>query len=188
MLKITKNVLMQFVRDDICEIPILYNCCNIAFSVAEEFRNKVCVPCWYDCREIFHADYPKPNHIFINHKKYKFQKLKVFIQSLESKLFIKRKSKIYKTAKKTAMLVVLSPYWRDKCLFGLFTLLVRAAAYNSLDTFDITIINKCKYLHDTRNALRLIIAGRNKYVGKHDGWYKQFKGLTIEECKKLLKP
>jgi len=187
MLKITKNVLMQFVKNEVCEIPILYNCCNIAFSVAEDFRSRVCVPCWYDCREIFHADYPNPNHIFVNHKKHKFQKLKTFIESLEKSLRIKNKSKTFKTAKKTALLVVLSPYWRDKCLFGLFTLLIRAAAYNQIEEFNISIINSCKYLHDTRNALRMLAEGRSKYVGDHDSWYKQFKGKTIEECKKLLK-
>lgn len=178
---------MQFVKNEICEIPILYNCCNIAFSVSEEFRNRVCVPCWYDCREIFHSDYPKPNHVFVNHKKHKSQKLKLFIESLEENLSLKRKSKVFKTVKKTATLMVLSPYWRDKCLFGLLTLLLRAAAYNQLEEFDISIVKTCKYLHDTRNALKLLVLGHKKYVGKHTSWHNQFKGLTIKECKKLLK-
>ena len=118
---------------------------------------------------------------------HKFQKLKTFIESLEKSLRIKNKSKTFKTAKKTALLVVLSPYWRDKCLFGLFTLLIRAAAYNQIEEFNISIINSCKYLHDTRTALRMLAEGRMKYVGDNDSWYKQFKGKTIEECKKLLK-
>lgn len=187
MLKVTKKVLRQFVKNDVCEIPILYNCCNIAFSVAEEFRDRVCVPCWYDCREIFHADYPKPNHVFINHKKYGYTKIKSFIKSMESELNLQRKSKVYKGVKKTASMVVLSSYWKNPCLFGLFTLIVRTAAYNQMNLFDRNIIKKCKYLHETRNAFNILFDGRVKYTGSHASWYKQFRRKTVEECKKYLK-
>ena len=95
MRKLSKKEIYSYIENEICEIPILYHCENIAFSVAEDFRSKVCVPCWYDCREIFHADYPKPNHVFINHKNVKTQHIDNFLKSVENKLNIKKNSEHY---------------------------------------------------------------------------------------------
>lgn len=186
-MKVKKSVLKQFVKNDICEIPILYHSANIAFSVAEDFRNRVCVPCWYDCREIFHADYPKPNHVFINHGRHKYSKLKSYIESLEILLKIKKKSEIIKSCRKTATLVILSPFWKNEIKFTLFTLLVRVALYKNFSTFTKDIFSYCKYLHETKSAVNLFISGFTDYIGDEKSWYKQFRYMSVEKCKKLLK-
>jgi len=185
-MKVSKAILLQFVKNNICEIPILYHCINIAFSVAEDFKNRICVPCWYDCREIFHADYPKANHIFVNHKKQKYTKLKSFIESIESILNIKNKSMIIKTGRKTATLIVLSPFWKNEINFSLLTLLIRVAVYKNFDTYNKDIFCHCKYLNETKNAVNLFMSGCTNYVGKEKGWYGQFKHMTKSKCKKLL--
>lgn len=185
-MKITKHVLESLISNDVCEIPILYHCENIAFGVAEEFRSKICVACWYDCREIFHADYPKPNHIFINHKKHKNTNLIKFLHSIEDLLGLKKPSKVYKTVRKTATLIVLNSFWKDKMRFSLLTLLLRASIYFNISQFSKRLFEVCKYLHDTKNAVNIFFNGRTCYTGDKAQWHKQFKYKTIEECKKML--
>jgi hypothetical protein len=186
MKKLTKKQIIEFIKKDICEIPILYKCPNIAYSVAEDFKNRVCVPCWYDCREIFHADYPISNHIFINHNKRSASRLVKFIKSMEEHLGLRTKTKIFKTVKKTATLLILSPFWKEKIKFSLLTLLLRAAIYNRFILFDISICSRCKYLNATKNAVVLFFSGRKTYLGDSISWYGEFKYKKIKECKELL--
>ena len=180
-------MILQYVKNNICEIPILYHCLNVAFSVAEDFKNRICVPCWYDCREIFHSDYPNPNHIFINHKKNSSVKIEKFIASLEETLNIKNKSKIFKTSRKTATLIILATFWKKQLRFSLLTLLLRAAAQNKLIAFNYDIFQYCKYLKDTKNAIKLFFSGFTKYEGENNSWHQNFKRLNIEKCKNLLR-
>jgi hypothetical protein len=186
MRKLSKKKINEFIKDGICEIPILYSNPNIAFSLAEDFKKRICVPCWYDCREIFHADYPKGNHIFVNHKKNNNNRLSSFLQSVESLLNIKKKSKYFKTVRKTGTLFILSSFWNKPIRFGLLTLLLRAAAYYNLSLYSDRVFKICKYLFDTKNAVKLFMAGSHEYKGQMYSWYKQFKYLSIKECKKLL--
>ena len=186
MRKLSKKEIYSYIENEICEIPILYHCENIAFSVAEDFRSKVCVPCWYDCREIFHADYLKPNHVFINHKNVKTQHVDNFLKSVENKLNIKKGSKVFKTARKTATIIFLSSFWRNKMRFSLLTLILRVGVYNKLEYYDSKIFKKCKYLHDTRSAVRLFFQGYTNYEGNKNNWHEEFSYKTIAECKKKL--
>lgn len=187
MRKVSKNKIKSFIKKDICEIPVLYSCPNIAFSICENFKNRFCVPSWYDCREIFHADYPKANHIFINHKKGAFTKIKKYMESLELLLQVKRKSICCKTVKKTCTLIILSSFWYEEIKFSLLTLLIRVCCYNNIFFFSKKVFYHCKYLHTTKNAVKLFMSGRTVYNGEMFSWYEQFKYLTIKECKELLK-
>lgn len=186
MRKIKKKEVESYIKNGICEIPILYHCENVAFGVAEDFRSKVCVPCWYDCREIFHADYPTASHVFVNHKRQKNINFSGFLQSVEQLLGIKKPSKIYKTVRKTATIIVLSKFWKNEMRFCLLTLLIRAAIYYKLPVYSKRIFEVCKYLHDTRNAVNLFFDGKTNYIGSDNQWHKAFKYKTIAECKKLL--
>lgn len=187
MRKISKKQIFESVNKEVCDIPILYSCPNIAFSICENFKNRLCVPSWYDCREIFHADYPKANHIFVNHKKGIYSKLKSFIESIEAQLGIKNKSKIFKTIKKTCTLIVISNFWYEEIKFSLLTLLIRVCCYNRLVLYSKKIFYHCKYLHATRNAVKILMSGRVSYTGDMFSWYEQFKHLTMKDCKDLLK-
>ena len=186
MKKLTKRQIIESVKKDICEIPILYKCPNIAFSVAEDFKNRICVPCWYDCREIFHADYPISNHIFINHNKKAASRIVKFVNSMESKLGLRTKTKVYKTVKKTATLLILSPFWKEKIKFSLLTLLIRAAIYNRFINFDISLCKYCTYLNATKNAVKLFFSGRKIYLGDSISWYAEFKYKKLKDCEELL--
>lgn len=187
MRKIKKKEIKSYIKNGICEIPILYHCENVAFGVAEDFRSKVCVPCWYDCREIFHADYPKPNHFFLNHKRQKNVHVAEFLFSIEKELGLKTRSLIYKTVRKTATLVVLNRFWKDEMRFSLLTLLLRAAIYFNLGVYSKRVFEVCKYLADSRNAVNMFFEGRVNYDGSETQWHKVFKYKTIAECKKLLR-
>ena len=187
MAKLSREILKQQVCKDICEIPILYASSSVAFSVAEDFKGRICVPCWYECREIFHADYPKANHIFINHKKNQTSKIEEFVNSLESCLGMNKKTNVYKSVKKTATVLYLSPFWNVKIRFSLFTLLLRAASYKNLTSFDLSICKNCKYLHETRSALQVFVDGNTEYIGSNYSWYSQFKFMSKKDSKELLK-
>lgn len=186
MKKLSKKKIRQFIKNGICEIPILYSNGNIAFSLAEDFKKRICVPCWYDCREIFHADYPKGNHIFINHKKNNNGRLKDFLFSIENHLELKNKSEYYKTVRKTGTLFILSKFWNDPIRFSLLTLLMRAAAYNNLSLYSNRVFTCCKYLSDTKPAVKLFMSKKFEYKGQMYSWYKQFKYLSAKDSEKLL--
>jgi len=186
MKKLSKKKIKEFVKNDICEIPILYSNPNIAFSIAEDFKKRICVPCWYDCREIFHADYPKANHIFVNHKKNNNNRLASFLFSIEKLIGVYKKSKYYKTVRKTGSLFILSSFWKTPLRFSLLTFLLRAAAYYNLNSYSNKVFNYCKYLNDTKNAVKMFMDGKVNYEGQMYSWYKQFKYLSIKDCEKLL--
>jgi hypothetical protein len=186
MKKLSKKRIKEFLKNDICEIPILYSNPNIAFSIAEDFKGRVCVPCWYDCREIFHADYPRANHIFVNHKKTNCGKIENFLLSIEDMLGISKKSKYYKTGRKTVSMFLLSSFWNNEIRFTLLTLLLRTAGYYNMSKYNNRIFSRCKYLSETKNAVNIFMDGNFKYNGNMYSWYKQFKHLSIKECKKLL--
>lgn len=187
MRKVSKKQIKSFIINDICEIPILYSCPNIAFSICENWKNRHCVPSWYDCREIFHADYPKANHIFINHRKGSYNKIKGFLESVEKKLNLKNKSKCYKTVKKTCTLIVLSYFWYNEIKFSLLTLLLRVCCYNKINEYCSKIFHHCKYLNSTRRAVKVFMEGRVDYKGEMFSWYEQFKHLSIKESKYFLR-
>ena len=109
-----------------------------------------------------------------------------FVNSMESKLGLRTKTKVYKTVKKTATLLILSPFWKEKIKFSLLTLLIRAAIYNRFINFDISLCKYCTYLNATKNAVKLFFSGRKIYLGDSISWYAEFKYKKLKDCEELL--
>jgi len=176
----------KFIKNDICELPIIYSSKRIAFGCAEEYKKQVCMLNWYFCREIFHDDIGISNHIFINHKNGRTNSLIKFMNYLEEQLCIEKKSKVYKTYKKNCTLIITSKFWKTRLFFTLLTLLLRNCVKNNWKKLTYEGCKKCRYLSRTIPALKALMNGKICYVGENNTWYEQFCDLKLKEVNKYL--
>lgn len=182
-----KRDLLKNIENKICTIPILFSGKGICFGSAERYREEICVVSWYNCREVFHDDYPLSNHLFVNYNSKSFFILEKYIETLESLLKIENKSEFYRTNRKPCMMIILSNFWKKKIKFTLLTLLIRFCLKYEKSTFELNDLKKCSLLKDTIPAISLLLDGKIKYFGKNYSWYDQFKLLNFEESSKYLR-
>lgn len=159
-----------------------------AFSVALSKRNDFfIVEQFYNCREIFHEDFPTTNNLLICVPAYKKNRIIKLFEFLEEKLNVSKKSKVFITQRKNIFFVKLSVFWKSKMKFSLLTLLIRAGLRISDKLSLEKILNKSSYLKKTTDAFYLFFLGNTKYSGNKNSWFKEFRNKSKEECEKLLK-
>jgi len=159
-----------------------------AFSVALSKRNDFfVVEQFYNCREIFHEDFPTTKNLLICVPSYKKNRIIKLFEYLENKLNVLKKSKVFITQRKNIFFVKLSVFWQSRMKFSLLTLLIRAGLRISDGLSLDKIMNKSSYLKKTSNAFYVFFSGNTKYSGKKNSWFKEFRNKSMEECEKLLK-
>lgn len=178
--------LRKNIKNNICVVPIMFYGKGTSFSLAENYKDDICVVSWYVCREVFHDDFPTSNHLFINHKVGEHNNLHRFIVDLENKLGLDKSSEIFKTNRKTVTLMFLSDFWKSRIMFSLLTLFIRFSIENKQSSFSLSSLRKCKYLCETIPAIMLLLDGKSHYKGKKGSWYDQFCGLNSQDCAKYL--
>jgi hypothetical protein len=178
--------LLSTIENGVCQAIIPYVCKTICFGVLEKNKGMHAVWTWYSCRDVFHADFPESNHLFVYHKGHSLKKIKLFLSDIEEKLGIDDRSSIFKTVRKSACLIVISEFWQNHMNFSLLTLLLRyGVEYNKIK-FDPDAPIKCSMLSETQEALRLFFSGKTEYHGNKDGWYEQFAGISTQNALKYL--
>ena len=175
-------------EEEIIRILLPYKEITNGFSVALSKRNNFFVTeQFYNCREIFHEDFPTTDNLIICVPAYKKNRIINFFKFVENKLKIDKKSQVFITQRKNIFFIKLSVFWKSKIKFNLLTLLIRSglkiAKFLSLKL----ILEKSFYLKKTTNAFNLFFSGNTRYYGKKNSWYKEFKNKGMEECKVLLK-
>lgn len=159
-----------------------------SFSVALSKRNDFfVVEQFYNCREIFHEDFPITNNLLICVPSYKKNRIIKLFEFIENKLNVLKKTKVFITQRKNIFFVKLSVFWQSKIKFNFLTLLIRAGLRISDELSLEKILNKSSYLKKTTNAFYLFFSGNTKYFGKKNSWFKEFGNKSKEECEKLLK-
>lgn len=183
-MRLTK--LLSTIQNGICQVVIPYICKAICFGVLEKSKGMYAIWTWYSCRDVFHADFPESNHIFVYHKGHAVNKLKSFLTNIEKNLLIDDNSSIFKTSRKSVSLIIISEFWQEPMHFSLLTLLLRyGIEYNKIK-FNPDENIKCSMLSETQEALKLFFSGKTEYTGSKIGWYEQFSGKTKTECMKYL--
>lgn len=161
---------------------VIRNC----FSVANKKGNTYISEQFYNCREVFHDDFPKFNNILISTQKYKCKRLISLFDLIETKLNLKKKSKIYLTQRKNVFFVILNNFWNDNIRFSLLTLLIRSGLkIKDLNCLQ-DLLSHNTYLRQTENAFLFFMDGFIKYDGDNSSWYKQFHNLDADSCMKIL--
>ena len=161
---------------------------NNSFSVVSSKKNNFLVAeQFYDCREIFHEDFPITKNLLICVPSYKKNRIIKLFEFLESELNICNKSKILMTQRKNIFFIKLSNFWQSKIKFSLLTLLIRSGLKLLVIKNIKQILEKSFYLKKTINAFDLFFSGHTRYYGKKNSWYKEFRNKSKEECEKLLK-
>ncbi len=159
-----------------------------SLSVAETKRNGFYVAeQFYNCREIFHEDFPTTNNLLVCVPSYKKNRIIKLFDFVESHLGVIRKTKVFLTQRKNIFFVKLSNFWKSKIKFSLLTLLIRAGLRSAMLTSLSQIVEKSSYLKKTNDAFYVFFSGNTKYCGKKNSWFKEFKNKNKEECEKLLK-
>ena len=148
------------------------------FHVAEQF---------YNCREIFHEDFPTTNNLLICVPPYKKNRIIRLFNFIENHLNVDKRTKVFMTQRKNIFFIKLSIFWKSKIKFSLLTLLIRSGLRNSTLTNLSQIVEKSSYLKKTHDAFYVFFSGNTKYCGKKNSWFKEFKNKSKEECEKLLK-
>ena len=148
------------------------------FFVAEQF---------YNCREVFHDDFPTTKNLLLCVQPYKKIRIINFFKFIEEKLMISDKSEVLFTQRKNIFFIRLNKFWRTKIKFSLLTLLIRSALRISKNLNLIKILEKSFYLKKTMNAVHVFFSGNTRYYGKKNSWYKEFKDKSMEDCFRLLK-
>lgn len=174
--------------EDLVKILIPYKEINNSLSVATAKRNGFFVAeQFYNCREIFHEDFPIASNLLVCIPSYKKTRLIKLFEFIESELNILKRTKVCITQRKNIFFVKLSNFWKSKIKFSLLTLLIRAGCRISNDLSLFSLVTKSSYLKKTYNAFYLFFSGNTKYYGKKNSWFKEFKNKSKEECEKLLK-
>jgi hypothetical protein len=159
-----------------------------SFSIAVMGNNSVFVAeQFYNCREIFHEDFPTTKNLLICVPAYKKNRIINFFNFVETKLGIPKKSKVYLTQRKNIFFINLSNFWKSKIKFSLLTLFIRSGLRIAKDLEVDKLIQKYFYLKKTSNAVNVFFSGKTRYCGKKNSWYKEFKNKSMDECLKLLK-
>lgn len=158
------------------------------FSVALAKRNDFFVAeQFYNCREVFHNDFPTTKNLLICIQPYKKPRIINLFKFIEDKLMIRNKSKVFFTQRKNIFFIKLNKFWQTKIKFSLLTLLIRSALKISENLNLIKILEKSFYLKKTMNAFNVFFSGSTRYYGNKNSWYKEFKDKSMEDCFRLLK-
>lgn len=161
---------------------VIRNC----FSVANKKGNTYISEQFYNCREVFHDDFPRFNNILISTQKYKCKRLVSLFDLIETKLNLKERSKIYLTQRKNVFFISLSNFWNNNIRFSLLTLLIRSGLKIKYLNCLQDLLSHNTYLRQTENAFNLFMDGFTKYYGNNISWYKQFQELDTDSCMKIL--
>ena len=95
------------------------------FSVALAKRNDFFVAeQFYNCREVFHNDFPTTKNLLICIQPYKKPRIINLFKFIEDKLMIRNKSKVFFTQRKNIFFIKLNKFWQTKIKFSLLTLLI----------------------------------------------------------------
>lgn len=176
------------VQEKIIRILLLHKEKNNSFSVAKTKKNGFYLAeQFYNCREIFHEDFPIVSNLLICMPSYKKNRLKKLFQFIENELGILDKSSVYITQRKNIFFIKLSNFWKSKIKFSFLTLLIRAGCRISTDLSLDLILSKSSYLRKTEKAFYVFFSGNTRYYGKKNSWFKEFRNKSKEECEKLLK-
>lgn len=176
------------VTEKIVRILLPYKEITNGFSVALSKKNGFFVAeQFYNCREIFHEDFPTTSNLIVCVPAYKKSRIVNFFGFVEKILNISSKTNVFITQRKNIYFIKLSSFWKSKIKFSLLTLLLRASLRIPKDLSLLAILEKSFYLKKTSNAATLFFLGNTKYCGKKNSWYKEFKDKSMEECEKLLK-
>lgn len=165
-----------------------------AYEDEEEFR----INSWTFCREYFHEDSENVKAFLFVCNKNKSRNVARFIDQIETKLKLRRRSMIGPTQRSNIIWVKPSPWWTKTSMKrSLFTAFLRAGNSSSIkeNNFEEALFS-IKYTNDTRFAVKRFLAGHTKYTGNVRGWFNQFrygtgdptkpKRPTHKEIKKLL--
>ncbi len=94
----------------------------------------------HTCRESFSNSFNKTtNSIIFNKSNINIKKINIFFEQIEDKLQLKEKTKFCSSNFKNAIVIKLSPFWKENSLRrGIFTLFLRCAAchYNGKDVYQ----------------------------------------------------
>ena len=82
-MRLTK--LLNTIDNGVCQAIIPYICKNTCFGILEKHKGMYAVWTWYSCRDVFHADFPESNHLFVYHRGHNLTKLKKYLNNIDIK-------------------------------------------------------------------------------------------------------
>lgn len=140
---------------------------------------------WFDCRELWHAEYKGRNDVvLIAHKAGHHKRLRAFI-SLAEELLGASSSDIAPTQRKTITCIVPSDFWWSIPIRrSLFSILLRCGL-NYEGDFDEALLSNSHAL-ETKEAIERFFGGHTYYNGKQEGWCDQFRGVHTKRLRRLL--
>ncbi len=140
---------------------------------------------WIYCREYFHeVSRGVKNMCFYGTPGFA-EKTCAFIDKIEKKIKIPRKTVIGPTQLLNIIWIKPSSWWTKTSMRrSFFTILLRAGANYKDDAED--TLYQYHLANNTRYAVKRFLSGYTRYTGRKTGWHRQFAQISKSETHELL--